>query len=251
MPVDLERFAGRPFSFYPPILNVEHNEWVYEEQSWSELRIRNVKTGSDLWMPRRYLGEISQVEKPVMIVGLIQELVYKGGMLVPHRRRVVEMPGVGAPAPVPGALTPPPPKPKSKGSKAEQRIGQLIVACLAVFVLAAVLAVFITRGRETGGRINYEAVLQAEVGLTGADDYFAVVRKLGEPADDRWRPNSSERQYRALEYPDLGITVILMGAEQDDARYIGAKDEEWRTVHSVRLPGGGTTDSIVRNLPEF
>jgi hypothetical protein len=77
------------------------------------------------------------------------------------------------------------------------------------------------------------------------------VRKLGDPAEDRWRDEEGERQYRALDYPDLGITVVLMGADRDSVLYIGAKDREWRNVHSVELPGGTNTDSILRSLERF
>ncbi len=248
---DLQKFAGRPFSFYPPILNIEHNEWTYQEGSWSEVRVRNTKTGQELWIPRRYLGEVSQVDEPVMIVGLEQELEYAAGMVAPHRRRVIEIPAAGKPAgnAASAALeTIPPP---SGPSLTERRIQRLILFTLALAVFAAFLVTLLTRGRESGGRVAYEPVLQADLSLTAEDDYFAVVRKLGEPARDRWKPGAGERQFRALDYPELGVTVILMGADRDSARYIGAKDRQWRTVHSVKLPGGVNTDSILRALEPF
>ena len=133
---DFEQFAGRSFSFYPPILNVEHNEWTYVEGAWSEVRVRNTGTEFDLWIPRRYIGEVSQVEDPVMIIGLNQELAYKGGMVVPHRRRVVEMPrSTNVPPPSSQAgkePTPPPAAPKSfsSDSAAEKSIGKLVLGVL-------------------------------------------------------------------------------------------------------------------------
>ncbi len=248
---DLQKFAGRPFSFYPPILNIEHNEWTYEEGSWSEVRVRNTKTGEDLWIPRRFLGEVSQVDKPVMIVGLAQELEYSAGMVAPHRRRVIEIPAAGRPESSGQgerrATIPPP----SRESPTERRIQRLIVLSLAVAVLGAFLVTLLTRGREGGGRVTFEPVLQADLDLTAEDDYFAVVRKLGEPSRDRWKSGAGERQFRALDYPELGVTVILMGADRESVRYIGAKDRQWRTVHSVKLPGGVNTDSILRALEPF
>lgn len=248
---DLERFAGRSFSFYPPVLNVGHNEWRYEEGSWSEVRVRNTKSGQDLWIPRRFVGDVSQVEEPVMIVGLTQELEYKGGMLVPHRRRVLAMPGApGAPHPPAGAPLPAPPH-RGSESPTEKKIELLIGGALLLAIAGTLVLVTVTREREAGGRVTYEAIVQAELTLTGEDDYFSVVRKLGPPAADRWKAEEGERQYRALDYPGLGVTVILMGPDRDSVRYIGAKDANWRNAHSVRLPGGGGSDSILRSLSRF
>ncbi len=248
---DLQKFAGRPFSFYPPILNIEHNEWTYQEGSWSEVRVRNTKTGQDLWIPRRFLGEVSQVDKPVMIVGLEQELEYAAGMVAPHRRRVIEIPAAGKSAESEVGGEPEKIPPPSGPSATERRIQHLILLTLAVAVSVAFLATLLTRGRQSSERVSFEPVLQAELDLTAEDDYFAVVRKLGQPSRDRWKPGAGERQFRALDYPALGITVILMGADRESARYIGAKDRQWRTVHSVKLPGGVSTDSILRSLKPF
>src|SRR5512141_2863581 len=87
-----EPLVHRPFSFYPPILNIAHNEWRLRRSTWSELLVVNAKTGAEVWIPRRFLGEISRVDEPVMIVGLLKELEYKGGSVWPHERRVIEMP---------------------------------------------------------------------------------------------------------------------------------------------------------------
>ena len=250
-PTDLEKFAGRPFSFYPPIVNIEHNEWTYQEASWAEVRVRNTKTGQELWVPRRFLGEVSQVDEPVMIVGLVQELEYAAGMVAPHQRRVIEIPAAGKPAGADEAGAPEKIPPPSGESAAERRIRRLILVSLAAAILAAFLVTLFTRGRESGGRVSFEPVLQADLGLTTEDDYYAVVRKLGEPAQDRWKEGAGERQFRAMDYPELGVTVILMGADRDSAHYIGAKDKRWRTVHSVKLPSGVNSDSILRALEPF
>ena len=31
----LETLGDRPFSFYPPIIGIEHNEWIYRRATWS------------------------------------------------------------------------------------------------------------------------------------------------------------------------------------------------------------------------
>src|ERR1700683_3288401 len=95
----LEGLRNRPFSIYPAILDIEHNEWRYRKATWSEVLVVNARTGQEIWIPRRFLGEISRIEDPVVIVGLVKELEYREGAVWPYQRRVIEMPiAVGAPA---------------------------------------------------------------------------------------------------------------------------------------------------------
>ena len=61
VPPPLEQLGHRPFSFYPAILNVEHNEWLYRRATWSEVLVQNTKTNEEIWVPRRFFGEISLV----------------------------------------------------------------------------------------------------------------------------------------------------------------------------------------------
>src|SRR5580704_11516060 len=91
-PPPLDHLGSRPFSFFPAILNIEHNEWLFRKATWSEILVYNVKTAEELWIPRRFMGEISRIEDPVVIVGLVKELEYRGGAVLPHQRRVIEMP---------------------------------------------------------------------------------------------------------------------------------------------------------------
>src|SRR5580693_992417 len=92
IPPLLGHLASRSFSFYPPIVNIEHNEWLFRRATWSEVQVMNTKSSTELWVPRRFVGEISLVGEPVMIVGLVKELEYKAGTVYPHVRRVIEMP---------------------------------------------------------------------------------------------------------------------------------------------------------------
>src|SRR6202165_710903 len=92
IPPQLDHLITRPFSFYPPIVGIEHNEWLYKKASWSEILVVNCKSGEEIWISRRYVGEVSRVDDPVLIVGLNRELEYKSGMVVPFQRRVIEMP---------------------------------------------------------------------------------------------------------------------------------------------------------------
>jgi hypothetical protein len=252
VPESLDELVGRRFSFYPPIVNVEHNEWTFVRGTWSEVLVRNSKMGVEVWIPRAYLGELSKVDEPVMIVGLRRELEFKGGAVWPYMRRVLDMPRPPRVQPSGEAPVKGEPRPDLKrDGGAELRVGRLILTALLVAVALTLLVAVLLRRETSGGSIEYKGVVQAELGLSATDDYFAVVRKLGKPASDRWKEPAAERQYRALSYPHLKLTVILMGADRESALYIGAKDDEWRTVHSVELPGGQKTDSMLRALPRF
>ena len=101
IPPPLAQLGRRPFSFYPAILNAGHNEWVYRSATWSDVLVRNTKTNEEVSVPRRYLGEISRVDAPVMIVGLLAELEYRAGVVWPAERRVIEMPRAVNDAPRP------------------------------------------------------------------------------------------------------------------------------------------------------
>ncbi|MBM3736699.1 MAG: hypothetical protein FJW39_13030 [Acidobacteria bacterium] len=249
-----DSLGGRAFSFYPPIIGIEHNEWTFQEARWSEILVRNSKSAEEVWIPRNYLGEVSKVEEPVMIIGLKRELEYKGGTVWPHNRRVLQMP-----PPVTGARTEsgstgaPPPQPLSelRLGGTESRIGKLIGIALVAGILLTFLVVAFLRQKQTGGTIEYQGVLQAELGFTIETDFFAVVRKLGRPESDKWQSETGERQYRQLSYPKQDLFIILMGSERESVRYIGAKDGKGRIVHSVKLPGGRNTEPILRSLKPF
>ena len=58
----IDELGERRFSFYPAILNVEHNEWVVRELKWSEILVGNCKSGDEVWVPRRYVGEVASTE---------------------------------------------------------------------------------------------------------------------------------------------------------------------------------------------
>ena len=51
MPPGFEQIGNRPFSFYPPVVNVEHNEWHYRKATWSEVLVVNAKTAVEVWIP--------------------------------------------------------------------------------------------------------------------------------------------------------------------------------------------------------
>lgn len=254
LPQPFEPLAHRRFSFYPPILNVEHNEWTLRKATWAEVLVNNPRSGVEFWIPRRYLGEISSVDEPVMIVGLNKELEYKAGAVWPHERRVLEMPqAINEPTrPEPERVLPGPRPvpPRARTASPESRAGRLIAYVLGGTLLLCVVVFAVYRAALLRP-VKFTSADQDFLQLTRTDDYFAVVRKLGPPAGDRWRPDSGELQYRALWYPERSYYIVLLGNHRNDARYVGALDRNWRLVHYVELPGGGDTASMLRNLKKF
>jgi len=247
----VETLSERPFSFYPPILNVEHNEWSFRQANWAEILVENTREPITVWVPRRFLGEVSSVDLPVMIVGLVKELEYRAGVLIPIDRRVVEMPGPAiAKRRTAAEDEPPAPIAGPRMERSESRIGRLIALVLAISIAVCIFVIAVFQGHQ-GGRVEFKSVVQSDLGLTARDDYYSVIQKLGQPAEEHWRENSGELQYRELSYPAQKIHIILMGPERETARYIGAMDESWKVVHSVELPGGRNSASILKSLPRF
>ncbi|MGE5647977.1 MAG: hypothetical protein ACM336_19545 [Acidobacteriota bacterium] len=248
---DIELLANRAFAFYPPILNIEHNEWRFLKDTWSEILVANTKSGIEVWVPRRVLGAISKVDEPVVIVGLHKELEYKAGTVWPHERRVLEMPRMpGDPAPAAGSAAAPPSSRTRYASSTESRIGRLIAYSLGG-LLAACLLVFGVLRLGSMRPVHFTAADQDFLSLSRYDDYFAVVRKLGPPGEDRWRSETGALQYRVLWYPRRSYYIVLLGPDRNDAHYIGALDRNWRVIHYVDLPGHGDTASMLRALPRF
>lgn len=240
IPPPLEALRNRPFSFYPAILNIEHNEWRYRKSTWPEVLVVNARGGQEIWIPRRFLGEVARIEDPVVIVGLVRELEYRDGAVWPYQRRVIEMPiAVGDDAPPRMAAHPQGPAPVvgiRLESKSDSHLFRLVGGALLAGIVAAYFAVNFYRA---GADRSYRE-------LTAGDDYAAVVRKLGAPAADRWRSGAGPLQYRALTYPDRAYTVILMSAGHQPALYIGTLDAGWNPLHAA-----GSNGALLRGLQRF
>lgn len=250
-----QELGGRPFAFFPPIRNVEYNEWRYLQATWSEILVSNPKAGIDVWIPRRHFGAVSSVDEPIPIVGLTKELEFRAGSVLPVRTKVLEMPGdVLGPRRAEtagGGASSPPGKNAGRGPRNEGNVVRLIGIVLALALTTVFVAVTVYRG---GGLFRGQGLQstrdQEYLTLSGQDDYAAVVRRLGKPAADRWNTRSKEVVFRALEYPDRGYSVILFGADRNAARYIGTMDRNWRPIHSVSSRGTDYS-AMLRTLPKF
>ncbi len=253
----------RPFSFYPPISGIENNEWRLVEATWSDMLVRNTQEDLQLSIPRRYFGGISETDKPVMIVGLTQELEFKTGAIWPMKRTLLKMP---PPAPMTRPSGPPsepdPSEPKGLsaimglgGSGTDSKMTNMIaVSFLSLMVLTAIVWAVIKFSPAT--KPTYVAKDQDYLGLTKDDDSFSVIRRLGQPSEDRWKPNSGELQYRAMVYRARGYTIILMGPKKADARYIGTislgpDGKGWSPIHAIDFDRGANTMGMLRTLPKF
>jgi hypothetical protein len=129
-------------------VNVEHNEWILRRANWTDFQVINTKTKDELCVPRRFVGEGALVEEPVMIVGLVKELEYREGQVLPHIRRVIEMPRAVNGGAAAKAIGPPRSAPvvgirveSAPGSKA----WRMIVAVAAAAVLFCVAVVILVQ----------------------------------------------------------------------------------------------------------
>lgn len=257
--VSVEALKGRSFSFYPAIRNIEHNEWTLDEENWSELRVANRKSRYEIWIPRNYVGTISSSDSPVLIVGLNRELEFKAGTVWPYRRTVIEMPGrrqwqaaegsepAAAPGPMAGRLDP-----------AESKVGRFLVGSLLVGLLACLFVVLFAFGGNPFSfrglfRPSAETADQRYLGLSAADNYHDVVLKLDKPEAEQWiSSEGAEIQFQLLRYPARSYAVVMMGASRAESHYIGVLHEPSRQVlDSIKLPDGGSTAAMLKNLPQF
>ena len=253
----LDELAGRRFSLYPAIRGIEHNEWTLERETWSEILIRNNTSGSEIWIPRNHLGEVSSSDSPVLILGLLRELEFKAGSVVPYRKVVLSMPET--PAARRGTQEIPPQPPRNefvKGSDA--KTFKLLGIALSLGLVAALFG-FVAVVVDFQNPIEYffrpdtTTADQRYLSLASTDGYHDIVIKLDAPEKEQWLTlEEEELQFQSLWYGSRSYIVILMGGARAGMRYIGTVHEPSRRVlDSAALAGGGDTSSLMRNLPDF
>lgn len=254
--IALDELAGRRFSFYPTILNVEHNEWTLTKETWSEVLVANKADNLKIWIPRTYLGSISNSDSPVLIVGLTCELEWKAGKIWPHQKRLIEMPARKAATKTVEVDSGP--APASRQSVSESSVGRLLIVALGVGLLATLFAVMWAFGSLRNPLdilfpTDTTTADQRYLSVAGTDGYPDVLEKVGPPEDEQWISNpASAIQFQVLMYSSRSYALILMGPTREQARYIGAIHMPSRKMlDSVKLSGGGSTSSMLKNLPEF
>ena len=250
VPSPLDQLTGRTFAFYPAMLGVKHNEWRFEKATWSEILVTNTQTGSEVWIPRRFVGEVSRTDDPILIVGLNRELEIKSGMVVAHQRRVISMPGAvgvtGATSATAPGVGEPKPLSGLRLDKSDRHVVRLIAGVVAFALVLGLLVLNASRIREVRQRITFTGSDRSFDNLSSKDDYLEVTQKLGPPATDH-QQETGTILYRALGYPDRKYTVILMGRDKSSMVYIGTVDQDWRPIHFVNQH----TASLLRTLKPF
>ena len=251
IPTPLEQLGHRPFSFYPAIQSIQHNEWQFCRARADEIQVVNTKSQEELWIPRRFLSGVSSIEEPFVIVGLLKELEYREGVVVPLVRRVIEMPvavnDVPRPwlsVPQPGQLAP------VVGirveSSAESQKSRKLMGAVAAGILTCIVGMVIFRDATAGSRTRFfGSPTRLALPFTGADDYESVVGRIGYPESTRSRPSPDGSIFYLLRYPDRGFTVVLLGPERAQASYVGALGRGGRVVHSVTLPNGQNSAALL------
>ena len=187
-------------------------------------------------------------------MGLTRELEYRAGSVFPYRAKVLEMPKEVAreseDTPAPTSIVS-----STRGgrsSKNEGSVFRLIGIAVVVAMIVLLSAVIIYRGGSFFERpIILSTSDQDYLTLGAGDDYFTITKRLGKPADDRWRAQSKEVSFRVLDYPDRSYSVILFGADKTSATYIGTLDRNWRPIHSVNMGRGVDSAAMLRALPRF
>jgi len=228
------------FSFYPAIVGVKHNEWILRRANWTDVVVANAKTSEELCIPRRFVGEISSIEAPFRIVGLVKELEYREGVVLPHRRVVLEMPRAVNEFSRTGirrALYPQPAGVVAIRAEtgSDSRFWRVLRGSVAAGILVCLAVIVVVRDAQLGIRFGWTSAPPSLPDLSDQDDYASVIKKLGTPASDRWLVSGSGG-YRRLWYPRRGVTLILTGDSRESARYAATLNRDEQIVQSA-MPG--------------
>jgi hypothetical protein len=252
LPPLVEEIGQRRFMFHPPVANVQPNDWRLGGVSTSSLRIVNSVSGVEVSVPRQFVGNLLHFEGPVPMVGLVKELEFRDGAAWPVRR-VIEMPRV---------VESPPTQDSQGGSRIISRpatvigirlertwdslVGRLLLlsgvgAALVSILVAGVLRDWVSPARTIANRGS-----SSSLGLHRGDDYRAITYRLGLPVSDRTARVSPQEHLRALQYPQLRVTVLLLSQADRQETYVGAVDPDWRVIQWVGSEG---SKALVRRMP--
>lgn len=92
VPSPLDYIGRRPFALYPPIGDDGPNEWLLGSGSWAEVQFVNAVTGMELWVPRTYIGGVSDRPGLPLVVELTKELDRTANGIAPKVKEVIELP---------------------------------------------------------------------------------------------------------------------------------------------------------------
>jgi hypothetical protein len=236
LPSPLDTLGGRSFSFFPPIVNLPHNQWRYRESTWSEFCVVNTATGAEIWIPRIFLGEISLID--VAIVGLRRELEWKAGAIAAVRRTVIEMPLAvnDVPRPprtseaatvIPIRLEPP------LRSLRGRKIG------VAVMLGAVGLTFIADIARQVDWQRRAEAFRfgRAWRKISPGDTLQTVIAKVGPPEGDKTFTSSEGLRFRVLSWPRRQLKIVLMATGSEEEHYLGTVGAADQVLQFVQVSG--------------
>jgi len=234
LPTPLQNLGGRRFSFYPPIRNIEHNEWMYRRSTWSESVVVNMRSGEEICVPRMFVGEVSSVDDPVVIVGLTRELEWNEGVVAPHQRRVIELPvAVNDGRPGPARHSRPAQVVNIRlEPKRDMIAGKWFGVVFALGAVAFTIIASVARQSQTHLRTDLFRASQPYQQFGPGDNYFSVVAVLGKPAEDG-SVTAGDRVYRLLKYPNRRFSIVLTGSTPVSSRYAGTIDLQGKVLHAV------------------
>ena len=148
VPSPLDYVGPRRFAFYPPIRHSGPNEWFLRGGTWAEVHVVNAHTGAQFWVPRQYVGGVSDAADLILVVELVKELSLGEEGLGPVVKRVIEMPPSGTardkplvkrkrrrgPAPVIGI------RPEKTANARAQILARVGLGAIIICVMSAILA---------------------------------------------------------------------------------------------------------------
>jgi hypothetical protein len=237
LPAPLQQLGGRRFSFHPPIRNVDHNEWIYRRASWNEVVVVNTRSGIEACIPRSFVGDVSFVDDPVVIVCLRRELQWIENSVRAWRAPVIEIPiaphegGEAIPHP-----DHPAPVVSIRLDRPESRASLKLGVGLVLTAVGCLIAADIARSYLHTG---------------SGDDYASVVRRMGAPDSEHSVRTADGHVYRLLRYSGRGSVIVLSVGADADGHYLGALDLNGRVLNAATMRNGVGAGPLLRSLPPF
>jgi hypothetical protein len=253
LPTPLQHLGGRRFSFYPPIRNLQPNEWLYRRATWSECIVMNARSGEEVCIPRMFLGEVSGVDEAVMIVGLNRELEWRAGAIIPQERRVIELPvavndsrrAAASGARHPGTNLAPVVNIRLEPNT-EVRAWKWIGVAFVLGAVATTIIANIAWQSQVRPRPDLFRTYRPWLELSAGDDYASTVRRMGTPSAVHIA-RSGDAVFQSLIYETRHYSVILMGRNKESVRYVGTIDTRGHVLDAVRLANGLNSEPLLHS----
>ena len=261
LPTPLELLGGRSFAFFPPILNLRHNQWRYRESTWTEFSVVNTASGEQVWIPRIFLGEISrdlgEISRdishaaPLAIVGLRRELEFRAGQVSAVRRTVIEMPlavnDIRRPARAPSLA---PVVPIRLEPPVRSRRGRKIAVAVMLGTVALTFVADVVRQVDWQGRADAFRFARAWRKLSPGDTFPAVAAKVGDPSADSAFTSSEGLRFRVLSWPNRQMKIVLMATGSEEEHYLGTVGAGGKILQFVEV-SGEDVPGLLRSATQF